>query len=596
MKSRHPLTSLHLKTVSQLLFIIFVFFSCQKSTIDITGIDPVSNIDPIPVTASVNGKVMDQNSIAVVDAIVKCGSHTTITDSRGFFSFKSITLDKYASMVTVEKSGYFTAVRSFSTKEKANSYVKLKLVPKQLIGTINAAAGGLVTLSNNSNINIPANSVVTKAGNVTFSGTINVYAAYIDPMNADFAQTIPGSLQAIDSTNKRVVLKSYGMMAVELESSTGQQLQIATGKKAKLRMTIPVALQGAAPATIPFWSISDATGLWQQEGNAVKNGSYYEGDVSHFSFWNCDDPEDAVFIEMTIRGPNGGPLPNTSVRITSATDNLQIYGNTDSAGYVAGFVPKGRALLLEVLNNCGQPVFTKNIGPYSQSTDLGIITITTSLQFSLTITGNVVDCSNQLLAHGSVELYYERQLYYAPVTNGLFSLQITRCPSTSTMEITTIDSIGLVQSNPYQFPIISGTLNTDTLIACGQSAYSTMTYTIDGVNYNLSTANGDTLTAYTGLSLGGNGTGFKGVYGHKMGQPTTYLDFEYNGPYSIGTFDMVNFDINNLSSYSLVTPFKVNITAWRNVGQYIEGNFNVQLLQNGNFRRVTCTFRIKRFD
>jgi hypothetical protein len=92
------------------------------------------------------------------------------------------------------------------------------------------------------------------------------------------------------------------------------------------------------------------------------------------------------------------------------------------------------------------------------------------------------------------------------------------------MEITTIDSIGLVQSNPYQFPIISGTLNTDTLIACGQSSYSTMTYTIDGVNYNLSTANGDTLTAYTGLSLGGNGTGFKGVYGHKMGQPTTYLD------------------------------------------------------------------------
>jgi hypothetical protein len=57
----------------------------------------------------------------------------------------------------------------------------------------------------------------------------------------------------------------------------------------------------------------------------IKNGSYYEGDVSHFSFWNCDDPEEAVFIEMTIRGPNGGPLPNTSVRITSATDNLQIY-------------------------------------------------------------------------------------------------------------------------------------------------------------------------------------------------------------------------------------------------------------------------------
>jgi hypothetical protein len=48
-------------------------------------------------------------------------------------------------------------------------------------------------------------------------------------MNADFAQTIPGSLQAIDSTNKRVVIKIIRHDGVELESSTGQQLQIATG-------------------------------------------------------------------------------------------------------------------------------------------------------------------------------------------------------------------------------------------------------------------------------------------------------------------------------------------------------------------------------
>ena len=595
MQLRSTLTLLHLKTVVIFVFVI-AFLSCQKSNIDVPVPDPVSNIDPVPVIASVNGKVVDQNGVAVSNATVKCGSQTTSTDSRGFFLFRSISLDKYASMVTVAKSGFFTALRSFSTKEKANSYIKIKLIPKQLIGTINGATGGTVTLSNNSNINITANSIVIKASNAPYTGTINVYAAYIDPTNADIAQTIPGSLQAIDSTNRRVVLRSFGMMAVELESSNGQQLQIATGQKAKLRMTIPAALQGAAPVTIPLWSINEGTGLWKREGRATKNGSYYEGDVSHFSFWNCDLPEEAVFIEMTIKGQNGAPLPNTTVRLTNTTDNVQVYGNTDSAGYVAGFVPKDQPLVMEVLNNCGQPVFTKNIGPYSQSTDLGIITISISLQVGLQVSGIVVDCSDLPVTRGSVELYYEGQLYHAPVTNGLFSLQITRCPSTSIMEITPIDSVGLVQSNPYPFPANSGTLNTDTLIACGQSVYSTMTYAIDGVSYSLSTANDDTLIAYTGLSLGGGGTGFKGVYGHKMGQPATYLDFEYNGPYSAGTFDMVNFDVNNLSNYTYVTPFKVNITAWRNVGQFIEGNFDVRLLQNGNYRRVTCTFRIKRYD
>jgi hypothetical protein len=52
---------------------------------------------------------------------------------------------------------------------------------------------------------------------------------------------------------------------------------------------------------------------------------------------------------------------------------------------------------------------------------------------------------------------------------------------------------------------------------------------------------------------------------------------------------MVNFDINNLSSYSLVTPFKVNITAWRNVGQYIEAILMSSYCKTANFRRVTCT-------
>jgi hypothetical protein len=596
MKSRHPLTLSHVKTIVALLCIISAVLACQKSGIDGGGPDPVTNINPTPVIASVTGKVTDQNNVAVAGATVKSGVHTTTTDSRGFFSFRSISLDKYASMVTVEKSGYFTAIRSFSTKEKGNSYVKLKLVPKQLIGTINAASGGSVTLNNNSNINIPANSVVTKAGNTSFTGTINVYAAYIDPTNADFPQTIPGSLQAIDSTNRRVVLKSYGMMAVELESSTGQQLQIATDKKAGLRMAIPAALQSGAPATIPLWFMNEGTGLWKQEGRAVKNGSYYEGDVSHFSVWNCDDPEEAIFIEMTLKGSNGAPLPNTSVHLTTTTDDLEVFFNTDSAGYVAGFVPKDRAMVLEIVNNCGLPVFTKNIGPFSQNTDLGIITITASLQFSLDISGNVVDCSNLPLTHGSIQLYYEGQLYYLPVNNGLFSTQITRCPNTSTMEISPIDSVGFTQSNPYTFPVSSGVLNTGTLIACGQSAHSTMTYTIDGVSYNLTTANGDTLTAYTGLSLGGSGTGFKGVVGRKMGQPNTYLEFEYDGPYSTGTFSVTNFDVNNLSAYTLVSPFTVTITAWRNVGQFIEGNLNEQILQNGVYRTITCTFRVKRYD
>jgi hypothetical protein len=35
-----------------------------------------------------------------------------------------------------------------------------------------------------------------------------------------------------------------------------------------------------------LWSFDEAKGLWKEEGQAIKTGSNYVGDVSHFSFWN----------------------------------------------------------------------------------------------------------------------------------------------------------------------------------------------------------------------------------------------------------------------------------------------------------------------
>jgi len=341
--------------------------------------------------------------------------------------------------------------------------------------------------------------------------------------------------------------------------------------------------------------MNESTGLWEQEGNAVKTDNYYEGDVEHFSYWNADFGYDGVFVGITLKSESG-PIPNAVVKITSETSGLYAYGNTDSAGYINGLLPRNEPLQLEVLNNCRQAVFTKKIGPFSKNIDLDPITVTTSLNFGVHVSGTVVNCDNQPLAHGSVAIYYEDQLYYAPVTNGSFALLLASCPVSSNLEIVPIDSIGAQESDPSVFAVVNGNVNTGTLTACGASIYGTMSYTFDGVTYQLSTANGDTLEAYTGLSLGGNGTGFEGIIGIKKGDQNTHLVFEYNGNISIGTFEIVNFSLNSFQNFSFVDPFNVNITAWRDVGQFIEGNLNVRLYQSGVYYPLTATFRVKRFD
>ena len=233
-----------------------------------------------------------------------------------------------------------------------------------------------------------------------------------------------------------------------LEGNNGEQLQIATGKTAKLRFTIPSSLRSTAPATIPLWSVDETTGLWKQEGSATKGTDYYEGDVSHFSFWNCDISIPTIYLELNLKTVEG-PLPFTPVKITRVNGGGSSYGYTDSSGHVGGLVPKNEALTLEVLNTCNQPIYTQNVGPFSANTNLGTITVTIAPINTLQITGTAVNCSNQPVTNGNVLIYFEGQLYNRPVNNnGNFSLTITRCSnSTGAVEIVAVDNIANQQSS-----------------------------------------------------------------------------------------------------------------------------------------------------
>ena len=110
-------------------------------------------------------------------------------------------------------------------------------------GTVSGTNGGEVNLSNGTKISLPANGIVKALDNSSYTGTVNVYAAYIDPSAADILERVPGSFMANDKDGKRVFLKSYGMMAVELQSTAGERLQIKSGNTATITSPITSSAQ-----------------------------------------------------------------------------------------------------------------------------------------------------------------------------------------------------------------------------------------------------------------------------------------------------------------------------------------------------------------
>ncbi len=579
-----------------LFFVSLLFIQCQKEVGFEGGIEPRPAL-PAPITAVLQGNVLDENGQPAPGVNVKVGSKTAVTDARGYFRIADAPLDKNSALVTAEKPGYFKSYRTFNATSGANQ-VLIQLIKRDLSGTIDAVAGGNVTLGNGLKIALPANGVVTASNGTAYTGTVNVYAAFIDPTSQEIGRTVPGSLMADDKNGNRVVLSSYGMMAVELASPSGEKLQVKTGSKATVTSPIPSSLQSSAPANIALWSVDETTGIWKEEGMANKNGTAYVGEVSHFSFWNCDIGLPAVTVSMIIKTPDGDPLIHAWVRInTTGTNPSWAYGFTDSLGQVSGLVPANQGLVLNVLNQCFEPVYTQNIGPYNQNTNLGTITLNQNATSVMkTIRGIVKDCSNNIVTEGYVRIYLGYSVLYAPLDNsGAFEANYFLCAnSPTTFQVLAVDQANNQQSNIYNGNITGAVNDVGVITACGTSSSQFISYTLDGTNYNVTDAS-DSLAAYTqgvnGTTSGPFVTWIIGAENTSMG---ANISFSFNHDNQVaGTYPMATMNVQTFQQVVLNNAANVVITNFpASVGQFYEGSFSgsftigstVHNVTNGQFR------------
>ena len=187
----------HVLLFGLLTFIAVLFCQCRKDVGYIGSGDHGQELIPDPIKANLQGNVFDENGQPAANVLVKAGTETTATDNKGYFRINNASLDKNASFVTAEKTGYFIAYRTFSATSGTNQVV-IRLTKKNLSGTVNGASGGDISLTNGTEISLPANGIVKASDNSSYTGTVNVYAAYIDPTAADISSRIPGSFMGID--------------------------------------------------------------------------------------------------------------------------------------------------------------------------------------------------------------------------------------------------------------------------------------------------------------------------------------------------------------------------------------------------------------
>ena len=577
-----------------LVVMAFSFFQCQKDLSYSGEPDPIPNVpvinivNPEPITANLQGNVVDENNQPAVGVNITVGTKTAITDATGYFRILNAPLDKKSALVVAERSGYFKGYRLFAATSGTNN-VAIKLVKKNLAGTVSGATGGNAALSNGTKIALPANGVVIASSGAAYTGNVKVYATYIDPTATDISTTIPGSYAATDKNNSRVTLSSYGMLAVELESDAGEKLQIKSGLKATLTTAIPASVLSSAPATIALWSIDEQTGLWKEDGIATKQGNTYVGEVSHFSFWNCDVSINAVYISMKLQTSDSLPIVYGVVKITVLdSTNRYAYGWTDSLGQVSGLVPSNVTLKVEVLDQCFNPVFTQNVLPLLQNTDLGTITVTSTTSIN-TIKGTLLNCSGLPVTNGYAIITVNNIARYAATdTNGEFSINFIACSATvSTGQIIGVDINAQQQSSVTNITINTPSINLGNITACGTSSVQYINYILDGNSYSVPRTPSDSLYGYTDSSrtityIANSGVGLSNI---NFSAPAS----------STGTFALQQLNVQNFNSASLIRPFNITFTKFATtVGSFYEGSFSGSFSDSSIIHTISVNFNIRR--
>lgn len=422
-----------LRTIFPLLLILVVISSCRKDKLVVTETE-IPPVVTVKYEIEVSGEVYNQLGEPISGASVNLGETFALTDDNGFFTITGLANENKA-ILSIEKSNYFTGHPVFYPEEGVGQHVRVELMDRQAAGTFNPLTNDLKIVNYGDHKIDFGNATLSDASGNAYSGNVNVYMAYLDPTSEDLADYMPGDLVGINTANEAQILKSYGMLNVELEDDAGNPLTM-TGGEATMTMEIPSTLLGNAPASIPLWYFDTETGNWMEDGQATLQGSQYVGTVTHFTLWNCDAPFDLVTISGTINtelSPSTFKIkvirPDGSFAITSLNESLRFEGK----------VPADEELTLQVIDFCGNIAYESAIGPYSDDQYVGVLDATATNLSILTISGTAVNCNSIPVNNGyAIISDGAGNTYFATCDNGYFETSVAWC-STNEVRITTYD-------------------------------------------------------------------------------------------------------------------------------------------------------------
>jgi hypothetical protein len=551
-----------------IILLVLTIISCNKNDIGAPVQPPGKGISNL-VNIQLSGRITDEGQQPVSGAIIRSGTLVVQSDINGNFSFSTLSVNPHATLVEVNKSGFFRSYKTIEVQPESGQFVDITLKKQSGDIQFNAQSGTLQVLNNGGQINFPANAMTDKVSGQQYTGTVSLAAYSLFTSDNSFYSFLPG-IKGKDIDKRDVVLHPISMVVAELAGSASQSLEIAAGTLASVQFPIAATDLGQAPATISMWHYDAGSGIWMEEGKAIKNGSYYEGTVSHFSIWTCADASPLISMQANITDKNGNGLSYARIQLFENNNEKIIspIARADGTGYVTISAPANKQLVLKVLNDCGGVLANKNISTANAKLWLGKLEAAVDGNNSLTISGKVDNCKNGGVYNGHVTIDLEGKTYRTGIMDGSFSITMQRCTAGLAMaSVVAVDNAGAMESSILQFEVGTGTMDIGTISTCDPANSQFVSYNINGTNYLLQ-APADSLVQ--ALSAQANKTIIHCYSGTNKVKPV--FSFTFTGEAKPGQYPVGALNINqDKLAFAPSGNIAVEITNYGMPGGFITG-------------------------
>jgi formylglycine-generating enzyme required for sulfatase activity len=276
------------------------------------------------INTSISGRVVDEDNNPICNASVFAHDSTTKTDANGLFIFENIIVPVDRCFIVCRKSGYFDMSRAAIPGTESSTEIRITMMKKNNIKIVNSEEGGTIEINDSSNIVFQKNGFVKEDG-TEYTGEVNIASRFIKPNDSLFNNHFPGDIMGKGQEGAIVQLTSYGFFPVDLESPSGEKLELKKGFSAEISFQafseIPDSLN-----SIPSWYFDYKTGMWIEDDVFTRTGDKFIAHANHFSYYNCDW-RPPIYIAPPLPPKIGG-------KVISCNDNERLPGMKINIGQI----------------------------------------------------------------------------------------------------------------------------------------------------------------------------------------------------------------------------------------------------------------------